>query len=155
MSVISKDLAGKIALKLTEKSRLLSEKLHADFREAVTIAYENSTPKEVVEVFKKHPDWFYTRSQIILEGNGFGYERISSQRPVVANCYSDANLKMTPQIADKLVKYKRKWEKSVKDYKELKSETEQALLSLKTYNNIRKEFPVAYNKFLALVVKSV
>lgn len=143
MSVISKDLAGRIATKLTEKSRVASDSLHVEFRELVTKLYEDQTPQEVKECFENNSDWFYTRSQVVLDGSGFRWDRISTTRAVIANSGSDCHLRMTAKGSDKLTAAKRKWEKAKKEYEDLKSETAQALLTLKTYNNIRKELPDA------------
>ena len=143
MSVISKDLAGKIAYKLTEKSRLAAERLHVDFREAVTALYEKKTPKEISDLLKKHGDWIRTSTTIRLNGNGFSYEYVTATRKIINMANSDNYLEMTNTEADKLVNAKRKWEAAVKKYNLLKSDAEQAILTLKTFNNIRKELPEA------------
>lgn len=143
MSVISKDLARQIATKLTEKSRIAAEKLHVEYRELVTHSYEEQTPTEVKSLFKKFADWFYTRGSIRLNGHGFNYEYISSTRNVICNSNNECNLLLTAKVAEKLVSAKRKWEKAKKVYEELKEESKQALLTLKTFNNIRKEIPAA------------
>lgn len=143
MSRISKDLATRIAVKLTEKSRTASEKLSNEYKELVTSVYEEQVPDEVIKCFKKYPDWLYTRSAIKLNGHGFNWEYVITTRPVICNNNSDAIMHMTAKIADKLTASKRKWQKAKKEYEELKDESEQALLTLKTFNNIRKELPAA------------
>lgn len=143
MSVISKDLAGQIATKLTEASRIESDKLHVEFRELVTKFYEDQTPDEVKKCLKNNPDWISTKQSVRLHGHGFDWEYISTTRPIICNDRDGGDMKMTSKISDQLMTLKRKWEKAKDKYKTLKDETKQALLTLKTYNNIRKEIPLA------------
>lgn len=143
MSRISKEAAKSISYKLTEKSRLIVAALHEEYREMITTMYEDHTPAEIKAVKKLFPDWFCTRSEIYLNGHGFNREWITSTRPVIANSNDDCNLHLTAKSAAPVFKAKTKWEKADKKYKELRRETESALLALKTYNNIRKELPDA------------
>jgi len=143
MSVISQDLANKISVKLTEKSRQAAEKLHVEYRELATQFYEEQTPKEVKDCLKKHPDWFYTRSSMILNEHGFNWEYVTSTRPVICNSNTECYLKLNSKISKQLTEAKRKWEKAKGSYEKLQIEAKQALLALKTYNNIRKELPEA------------
>ena len=142
MSRISQELAQSIAYKLTEKSRIACDKLHVYFREFVTCLYEEQTPEEVKKCLKNHPDWIQTNSTIRLDGHGFRWEYVTSTRPVIQTD-KDNKLEMTAKVADKISSLKNKWEKSKKVYEELKAEAKQALLSLRTFNNIRKELPQA------------
>lgn len=143
MSRISNDLAGQIAQKLTEKSRLAAEKLHVEYRELVTVFYESQTPDAVKKCFKDNYEWFSTRSSVNLDGHGFRWNQVSTTRPIICNNDSSANLKLTAKIADQITASKRKWEKAKEKYENLKTEAKQALLTLKTFNNIRKELPEA------------
>jgi len=142
MSRISNELASQIAFKLTEKSRLISEQHHVEYRELATCLYEESTPALVKEMLDKYPDWVDTGNSIRLNGHGFNYEYISPTRPVVSNSTQNL-LILTSKTADKLTSARRVWEKSKDKYKQLKDETKQALLALRTFNNIRKELPEA------------
>lgn len=141
MSKISNELAKQIAIKLTEKSRIVADKFHVEYRELVTELYEEQTPQEVKAALKKFPDWIYTSGSVKLNGNGFNFEWVSTTRNIVSNGNNLLNL--TSKIADKITAAKRKWEKAKKQYECLKDETKQALLALKTTNNIRKEIPIA------------
>jgi len=143
MSRISNELAGQIAHKLTEKSRLAAEKLHVEYRELVTSFYEEQTPDQVKKCFKDNCDWFYTRCEIRMDGHGFNWAWVTSTRPVICNNESYANLKLTSKVADQIISAKRKWEKAKEKYDNLKREAKQALLTLKTFSNIRKELPEA------------
>jgi len=143
MSRISKELAHQIAIKLTEKSRLAYENLQKEYREIVTCMYEDSTPKDVKDCFKKNADWFYTRSSISLNGHGFRWERVSTTRPVIGNSNSDAIFKLTAKNSTVIMNAKRKWEKLMEEHKQLQRETETALLNLGTHARIKENFPLA------------
>lgn len=143
MSRITQDLAGQIAYKLTEKSRAAAELLKKDYQQMTTDYYDQETPKEVAEVKAKHPDWFCTTRTIRLEGHGFRYETVTATHPVIKNKDHDAYLTLTPKIASALTTAKRNWEKADAACKELKKETEHALINLRTYKNISENIPEA------------
>jgi hypothetical protein len=143
MSVISKDLAHKIAIKLTEKTSISVDNLKVSYQEIVTSEYEKQIPDEVKKCFLKHPDWFNCTSSIRFSGNGFNYECVTATRKIVCNNNSSANLKLNSAISDKIMAVKRKYDAEKDKYEKLLEETTQALLALKTYNNIRKELPQA------------
>lgn len=143
MSRVSSELARQISIKLTEKSRIAMEGLYTEYKELVTIAYEEQCPDAVKECYKKCQEWFYVRSEVFLNGHGFNHERVHTTRRIICNAYSDAHLKMTEKIADKLIAAKRKYEKAKKHYEDLKDETRVAILALRTFKNIRQELPEA------------
>lgn len=118
MSRISKDLAEKIATKLTEKSRIKVEKLDLQFRELVTTIYEEQTPDEVKVVFKKYPDWIRTTDGTYLIGHGFNFLWVELTRRCVSNRERrDSEIKMSSKVADQLTKANSVTEKARKEYK--------------------------------------
>lgn len=139
MSVISKDLAGQIAIKLTSKSSEYKEGLYEDFRNLAVLAYRESIPDEVMAMFKKYPDYIETTEGVRLDGNGFSREYVS----MIGQLPGTGNFKLSVKWAEKITTAKRKYEDAKKKYGELRRETESALLALKTINNIRKELPAA------------
>lgn len=143
MSRISKDLAGQIARKLTEKSRIATEKYLKEYQKLVTDLYEEQIPQAVKDCFKKYPDWFYTRLHVTFAGHGFSHESITPTKNLICNEGTSSTLILTAKIADQLTSAKRKWLKAKDNYDQLRLESEQALLTLKTFNNIRKELPEA------------
>lgn len=143
MPIISQDLANQIAFKLTEKSRIAADNLHVVFRELATKIYEDQTPQEIKNTFKKFPDWFEIRTQVVLNSHGFNWECVSTTRPVITNAYGKCHIKLTQALADKLSAAQSKWQKAKGKYEQLKKETKLALLALKTHKNIKEEFPEA------------
>lgn len=143
MSRISKDLAHQIAIKLTEKSRLAAEVLNKEYREIATAMYEDQTPKDIKDCFKKHADWFYTLSYVRFDGHGFRWENVTTVRPVICNNGSDAKLELNVKTSSTLSAAKHKWEKAVENHKQLQLETETALINLGTHARIKENFPLA------------
>jgi len=142
MSRISQELAKNIAKKLTEKTLSNVNLLKKQYCDFVTKCYVNQMPKDVFDAYNKNPQWFYTRRCIDFKGHGFNYESVSSE-PVVSNCSGDAILELTPKLAADIMKLKRIKDKASDDYKTLLSETEQALLSCRTFKNIEENIPAA------------
>ena len=140
---MTKELAKQIARKLTVKKIEVSNQIFIDYRQAVTDAYIKQTPKEVAETFKKHPDWFYTRSGISFSGHGFRWETVTATEQVICNSRSDANLNLDDKLAAKLTNLKRKNENAVAAYNALVDEIETALFNLRTFANVEKNFPEA------------
>lgn len=117
--------------------------LHLEYRELVTSSYEETIPEDVKKCFKKHPDWFTSNCSIKIHGNGFDWEYLSATRPVISNENQRGKLEPNSKLAEKIIRVKNKWQDAVEKYKKLMKESEAALLTLKTYNNIRKELPIA------------
>lgn len=143
MSRISQDLANQIAFKLTAKSRAAADLLKKEYQALVHQLYLDQIPAEVKKALAKHPEWFYTRQTVGFSGHGFRYEKVNVPIPVVCNSGSDANLTLTDEISSKLTNAKRKWEKADSGCNDLKKETEQALINLRTFKNIRENIPEA------------
>jgi hypothetical protein len=143
MSRISQDVAGQIATKITQKSRDVVSALRKEYESAVKEAYVSQIPDEVQDTFKRHSEWFSTNNQVKLHGHGFNWEWVSFEGAVICNHHRECLLKMDDKLGTALMKYKRAWEKAKADCEELRSEALQALLSLKTYKNIRENMPAA------------
>ena len=143
MSRITKELATSIAKKLTEKSSLNVDALKKEYGCLIAAIYNEQVPEEVNSAYIKHPKWFYTRSRISFTGFGFHWENVQVEKHVICNSNSDAHLELNAKIADKITKAKRKVDKALEEYRKLFSETENALLALRTYKNIEENIPAA------------
>jgi hypothetical protein len=143
MSIISKTLAQQVSYKLVAKSKAKVDELKKEYEEVVTRFYEAQTPKAVKECYKKNPEWFNDRSTVNFRGHGFNWESVTTTRRIICNGGTNANLELTPEIAKHIVAAKNKYEKAQEEYKQLRSETENALLALKTFKNIREHLPEA------------
>jgi hypothetical protein len=140
---ISQELAKQISFKLTEKSKSHVEALKKEYYKLAQHYYEAQIPDDIKNAFKKHPEWFYTRQIIEFSGHGFNWENIKADAPVICNDGTSAHLKLNEKSSSKLSTAKNKYKKAEEQYDSLRTETEQALLTLKTYKNIREELPEA------------
>lgn len=140
---ISKDLAGQIAYKLTEKTRIAMDAVKKEYGLLATEMYEATIPEAIKAAHKKHPEWFYSRGTMHFSGHGFNFERVTTERQVICNSGTDANLTLTAKTATTLMAAKRKYEKAEAEYKALKKETETAFINLGTYARIREHIPAA------------
>lgn len=106
--------------------------------------YRNSIPTEVINCYKKHPDWFERTGYIDFEGNGFRRESVTVVGEyVIANNNGHARLSTTPEIAAEIKKAKTEWENAKDESEKLLQETYNALLALGTYKKIEEHFPQA------------
>jgi hypothetical protein len=138
-------LATQVAFKLTEKSKIAADNFKKEYEKLVTELYEAQTPQLVKDAYAKHREWFYRRSCVLFSGHGFQWEQANTQYPIICNNGTSASLQLTDKIAEKIMKAKRKYDKANDEYKQLKSETENALLALKSFKNIKQHFPDAVN----------
>ena len=144
MSRISQEMAGRIAYKLTEKSKAIADNLHVEYRKSVMEFYKATLPKPVLAFFKtEFCEYVETTNSVILDGHGFSREHVSFIGALPSENGNTPRLNFNANDGAKFIAAKRKWEKADKEYKSLKEETTQALLALKTFNNIRKELPEA------------
>jgi len=145
MSRISKDLAHQIAFKLTVGGRQEVDRLHKEYQEIATQAYESQTPEMIREAFKKHPQFFYTATEIRITGRGFNNEYIRTTRNIIPNSNSGrySNYEPTVKTSETLTAAKRKYEKAEAAHKKLLQETEVAIINLRTYKNIGENIPAA------------
>lgn len=140
---ISKELSQSIAKKLTEKSRLAADGLRKEYQQLVSDLYEAQIPKEIKDAFSMHPEWFYTIRSITFDGHGFRWETVTPPSALIANKGTYCHLELNAKMADRIMKSKRKVDKTNEAYKELLRETENALMALRTFKQIEENIPAA------------
>jgi hypothetical protein len=137
-------MAATVAYKLTEKSKAVADKLHIEYRKSVMEFYKSTLPKAVLAFFKtEYCEYVETTNSVILDGHGFRHEYVSFIGALPSENGNTPQLKFDTNDGAKFIAAKRKWDKADKEYKDLKGETKQALLALRTFANIRKELPEA------------
>lgn len=145
MSRISKELAANIANKLVAPSYKKRDELRAEYEAEVMRIYLLRIPSDVLDFENKRPEFFEKTRDIRLRGYGFEYERVTIRASVVNNMprCSYADIHLEKDEADILRGFKRKWEAAQEKAKDLRVQTEVALLACKTYKNIREMIPEA------------
>lgn len=141
---ISKQLAQDIAKCLLDAKEKEYKKLQMEYRQYATEEYQKSVPKEVVEVYKKHPEYINTCRSLMANGHGFNYTHIEATEDVIQSRISSYNtIPLNNKNSEVLIKMKTKYEKALEKYKKLYKETEIALLTLATTKRIEENFPEA------------
>lgn len=139
---INKTIAEQIAIKLTENKKKLMDKAAQDYSDLVLSEYLKQTPKEVIDMQKKQPDYFSTTTYIKLDGHGFNWEQVKVSKVVIANG-NNASLKLNAKIASSLSTVKSNALKVKSEYNALKGEIQNALCNLRTFAQIQAHLPEA------------
>jgi len=127
--------------KLSYDAALASDE---SFRGLILRTYEEQTPKKVKEVKKEFPSWVYTTGNIRIGGSGFSYHDTSVDHYVVCNDGNRAKMDMSNNAtADMLRKAKTENEKAWADWRALKKDVMNTLLTLGTTKRIAEVFPEA------------
>ena len=138
---ITKAIATEVAEKLIQKKGLelieLKESLKLKFEDIVL----KSIPKEVIDFYKKYPNYVETRQTFLLSGNGFDYKYLYTK-----NSIPSFKSSFIPNERDAIILHGL-WNdisNKEKEYKKLLSEIEIALFSLRTYKRVKENFPEAF-----------
>jgi hypothetical protein len=138
---ITKAIATEVAEKLIQKQGLelneLKDSLKVKFEKIVI----DATPKDVVDFYKKYPNYVETRQSFQLSGNGFDYKYLNTKSSIPAFKSS-----FQPNERDAIILHGilNEIDKKEKEYKKLFSEIEIALFSLRTYKRVEETFPEAF-----------
>lgn len=144
MSRITKEIATEVAKTLTKGKKDEYEALEKQLSETVRDLYNETIPDEVKLFQQKFPSFINVRGSVELKGNGFSYEYVVVKPSVITNTNECTCLYPTPDQAKTLQQIKNKIYDLKKEYNTLFLDIENALLSLRTYSKIEKEFPEAF-----------
>jgi hypothetical protein len=140
MSRITKEIAHATAVSLLSDKKENIKKLKEQLREMVTSAVKKTIPHEVMEMYKKHPDYFNTHTNTRFNCAGFAYEYYNfnelpdnGDNPTIGTQEGNKILALSNKVADAESKYNS-----------LRNEIEIALFAFRTYANVEKEFPEAF-----------
>jgi len=138
---ITKTIAAEVAEKLLSKQALEIKNLRNKLESTFDEIYLKTIPKEVVELFKKYPNYFKTRNNFHLSGNGFDWKSITAYKSLPYINYA-----FQPNEKDSIILHNsiNKIDKKKSEYKKLHSEIEIALFGLRTYKRVEENFPEAF-----------
>lgn len=160
MSRISKELAAIIAGQLVAHKYAAIEQLKKEYNTFIFDTFQEQTPKEVKDFFKKFPDYFEIESHINFTGHGFRWEQVyisdtEEKAPIIANKDNKAMLTLDKSLASQISKRLHAIEKAEDQYKKVKGEIRMALINLRTYKNITDKFPEAAEHLPKISVPAV
>jgi hypothetical protein len=142
MSRITKTIAEQVAKKLTEKKSNEIKELRLQLKQKATEIKLANTPVVIMDLFKEYPDFFNEKSGEYI--NGPGLNRYSSFSYTEEMPGINEGLQITAEEAEQIIEIDDKIKDLTAAINKVRTDIEVALLSLRTYNNIEKEFPEAF-----------
>jgi hypothetical protein len=158
MSIISKDLAWDVAVAVCHKKCSQRDKANKEFKQAVADSYlHENVPLLVTEMYQKIPEFITHSRTLYLKGNGWNTVSVFLNTPIIVKAKTD-NIQSvyyypSEKESKKLQKLFHVYEKLKKEYDDLLTETQNTLLTLKTYKRVQEQFPLAY-KYLPVKAKT-
>lgn len=140
MSTITKAIANEVAIKLTEKKQKEIKKLNSELNAIFYDMVVSKIPKEVLDAYKNHKEYFNRRSDMQMIGQGWNWRYISFGCELP---YNKTVFEPNSKQSDILVKLKNTIEEKTDARNKLISEIEVALFSLRTYKRVEESFPEA------------
>lgn len=142
MSRITQDLAFQIAVKMTEAKKKEIDLLNEQIKKLATDFAESKVPSEIKKCFKKLGAWMQKSNYIQFCGNGFNYDGFSLNHDVPNNGHNRHTPDDETAKKMKLLCNERYKKGEVRD--QLIREIKTALVTLRTYNNVEKNFNEAF-----------
>lgn len=144
MARITKEIATIIAVKLTVKKNELISNLENKFKDELLRMYVKDTPKEIIELQKKHPVYFKMSNRISMGGiNGFSYEIFKVDSQIILKQDNNYYTNISAENSKKLQKIHNELQDKIKEVKSLIRDLEILLYSLRTYAKVSEQFPEA------------
>jgi len=143
MSRITKQIAEDVAIKLLAKKYSEIKTLKEELSDKVKAAYDKTIPEDVVELSIKYPSFFEFRSYVRINGNGWNWQNIDLSTRVISKTNNSAVFEPEVELANGLKKLHNKITDKETEVRNLRSETENTLYSLRTYAKVSEVFPEA------------
>ncbi|HYH13984.1 MAG TPA: hypothetical protein VD794_02120 [Flavisolibacter sp.] len=142
MSRITKTIAEQVAIKLTEKKSYHLEVLKAQLEDLATNIKIGYIPTDVLKAYRKNSKYFKSCTSEYFRGPGLGhYESFRYNQSLP---HTSEGVKVNELEAQSLIQQRDKIEDLQNTINKIKLDVENALLALRTYNNVEKEFPEAF-----------
>lgn len=140
MARITKEAAHNAAEAITKSLKEAIDSKKAEMREKMYEVVLQHIPKAVMDVYKKHSEYFNNQSSVSLQGNGFNYTTVvmSNKLPLESHYY---NINATD--AKKIQKYRDDIEDMKKKYESTKLDIENTILALGTHKRVEESLPEA------------
>lgn len=138
---ITKQIAEDVARQLCAEKQSEIKALKAQLKATVTSHYEAILPKDVLAFFKKYPSFVSTDSSVRIYGSGIDYRYFNFTQPMPSG--DNCKLEIDDISANYLTGLLNTIQDQEKSYNQLLKEIQLALINLRTYNNVREQFPEA------------
>ncbi len=145
---ITKTKSVEISFFLTKSKKDQLSELELNLSKKVKEIYDNSIPKEVIELQKKYPDYFEYTNNCSLYGNGFSGQRVSlGKEKSIYKQNNNSALNLNPAEGEILIKLYNEFNDAKKELTNIRIELEKIILMLGTKLKVLKEFPEAESCF--------
>jgi hypothetical protein len=145
---ITKSKSEEIAFFLTKSKENQINELQLELSKKLKEVYDKSIPKEILELQKKHPDYFEMTSYVSLYENGFNGQRLFlGKERSIFNQNSRSSLSLNSVDGAILFKLYNKFSDAKKELKDIRIEVQNIILMLGTKLKVLKEFPEAESCF--------
>lgn len=141
MKRITKAIAAQMADAMTKEKRTEISKAWDELKAECLDILHRRTPKDVVELSKKHPEFFNFRTSISL-GITFGYKSVGLDGSYIESSVS-SHLPMSKGDVKKIGKLLSRHDDLNKEVNKLKLDLENTLYALKTYKRVTEAFQEA------------
>ena len=140
---ITKDHANFIASQMVKKMSAEIQSHQEALSQFVTDRYNETIPADILDAYKKYPNYFKRASRILLRDNGLN-DSFGLFKPVCALSDFQAVFQPDTPAAKVISKHLNQIDKLKTKRDSLKKQIEQTLLSLRTYKRIEDKFPEAF-----------
>lgn len=136
---IAKDVANKLTESHFENYKKKSEEL----KKSATEVYLKTVPDTIKQLSKKDYQYIKKIKHVSCIGNGFDHDSFDIEESPAKESYQ-ATFEPNKDDSKILQKLRKEAEQLKDNYRQLNSEIEAALLNLRTYSKVEKEFPEAF-----------
>lgn len=144
MSIVTKAIAKEVAERmLTKKADEIKNLINKRDFFILCICRKN-IKKEILDFYNKHKDYVRSTNQVTLNDNGFHGDYFYLNERIPSKNSSTMHVSMSVKDSKELLPLIDEIDGLEKQYKSLKIDIENALLSLKTYKKVSEEFKEAY-----------
>lgn len=142
---VTKDLAHNVAKSLLKKKQETLDSLKEELRLITIDIVIKSIPIEVMELSKKHRNYFISNNYCYFSGRGMGNGETRDLK--ISLPFPSRNIHLDNEVADDIVARDLVIKKLKKEIEDLHLKFETAIFKLVTFNRVEKEFPEAFEFF--------
>lgn len=144
MSRVTKTVAREMAEKLAKPHYDRMKELSKRRSDGVRAVYTAGIPKAIIDASRHFPEWINSFSSVYVHGAGLN-KSFQVDPMVIGRTTSQgsASFKADNDQSDAIQKITLEYENAKRDYDDILLEIENALINLRTFKNIEKEFPEA------------
>jgi hypothetical protein len=163
MSRITKDIASYVAKQLLASKTDQLKAIKKEEQAYIRSVYLKQIPESVMDCYNSNPGYFRCTGSLYINGPGLPIGHKTYSIGDTLPCVTGDRITITERESNKIIKFEDTVADMQKEINELRDNIEVSLYNLRTYNNVEKEFPEAFehlpaapaNTALAINVKDL